>query len=84
MTVAVDPFLTVKVDRAATKGLGLHQANAAASEHYYPDHLFEMVQENLVKDYRYDSPHPYWVGSVTFRALPSAWSDWYGDSSRPY
>jgi hypothetical protein len=69
MTVAVEPFFTVKVERAATRGLGLHQANAAASEYYYPDHLFEIVRVNLFQDHRYGSPRPYWVGSVTFRAL---------------
>ena len=62
-------YFTFEVVRAPTKALGLHEANAAASEHFYPDHLFEMVQENLIENHWVGARYPDWAGSVLFKAL---------------
>jgi hypothetical protein len=79
MTGTSNPYFTFGVERALTKALGLHQANAAASAYFYPDRLFEMVQENLIGARRDGSPHPDWAGPVVFRALTYETSRLRGD-----
>ena len=63
------PHFTFDVVNASSRERGIQRARLAADKHFFPKHLYTMVEEKLVRTDSARLNYTTWSGPVRFKAL---------------
>lgn len=68
---ADDPYFSFHVVNASSRERGLQRAGLAADKYFFPEHLYSMIDEELVRTDSESLNYSTWTGTVRFKALSS-------------